>query len=34
MNYNNQTEQPEPLWQTLLGCLFLALLFGIALVVM
>jgi len=30
--FDEQTERPEPVWQTILGCLFLALIFGLALV--
>jgi hypothetical protein len=31
-SFDDQSERSEPLWQTILGCLFLALLFGLALV--
>jgi len=32
-SFDDQPEQPEPLWQTILGCLFLALMFGLALLI-
>jgi hypothetical protein len=32
-SFDDPTEQPEPLWQTILGCLFLALIFGLALLI-
>jgi len=31
--FDDKSEQPEPLWQTILGCLFLALMFGLALLI-
>ncbi len=30
-SYDDHTERPEPVWQTILGCLFLAILIGLAL---
>jgi len=29
--FDEQTERPEPLWQTILGCLLLAVLYGMVL---
>jgi hypothetical protein len=29
--FDEPTERPEPVWQTILGCLFLAVLYGMVL---